>query len=54
MGRPVGTKKRDSRTRRVYVRLHPNEEVELKRRAAARGVSVSEFLLTCALSGVDK
>ena len=51
MARPVGTRKRDSRTVRVYVRLHPKEKQELERRAAAQGVSMREYLLTCALSG---
>ena len=51
MARPVGTWKRDSRTARVYVRVHPTEKQELERRAAAQGVSMSEYLLTCALSG---
>lgn len=53
-GRPHGTKKRDSRTRRVYVRVHPDEEAELKRRAARRGMSVSEYLLISSLGGKDE
>jgi hypothetical protein len=50
-GRPAGTIKRDSRTQRVYVRLHPREKQELERRAAARKMSVSEYILVMTLSG---
>lgn len=53
-GRPQGTKKRDSRTVRVYVRVHPDEKAELERRAARRKMSVSEYLLSCSLEGKDE
>jgi len=53
-GRPQGTTKRDSRTLRVYVRVHPNEKRELKRRADRRKMSVSQYLLFCSLEGKDE
>ena len=50
-GRPTGSKKDDSRNLHVKVRVTGKEKAEIQRRAANRKVSVSEYLLVCALSG---
>lgn len=53
VGRPAGSASTNSRTALVKLRVHPDEKSELQRRAAKRNMSVSEYMLSCALAGKD-